>query len=107
MPSPFFGVSDYAFNKAKASVQKAIDAWKDLVITIAAENIAMGINQKNKTKLIADALIPVMQYGQSGSLWQAYQALDHIVITPEMAPFITEERRNWMKNQIIQIISTL
>lgn len=107
MPSPYYNIPDYQFEKAKASVSKAIDAWKNLVIIVAAENVAMGITQQNKTKLIADAMMPVMMYGQSGSLWQAYQALDGIHITPEMAPYITEDRRTWMKNQIIQIISNL
>lgn len=107
MPSPFYNIPDYQYQKAQASVIKAIDSWRNLVITIAAENVAMGITQQQKTKLVADTFLPVMMYGQSGSLWEAYHALDAIKITPQMAPFITEERRNWVKNQIIQIISTL
>lgn len=107
MPSPFYGVPDAYFNKAQATVLKAMEQWKALVVTVAAENIVMGITQQGKTKLIADALAPVMLYGQTGSLWQAYQALDEIKITPEMAPYITEARRQWMKNELIKIISSL
>lgn len=107
MPSPFYGIPDYQFNKAKDTVLKAMDAWKDLIATVAAENVAKGITQQGKTKLVADALMPVLLYGQTGSLWQAYEALDAIKITPEMAPYITEARRQWMKNKLIEIISQL
>lgn len=107
MPSPFYGIPDYQYNRAQQIVNNAITAWRNLVITVAAENLAMGITQQQKTKLIADTLLPVMMYGQSGSLWEAYHALDAIILTPEMAPFITEDRRQWMKNQLIEIISTL
>lgn len=107
MSSPFYNIPDAPYNRCIQIVTKAIDAWKTLVITIAAENIAMGISQQKKTKLIADTMTPVMIYGQTGSLWQAYDALNAIVITPEMAPFITEARREWMRNQLIQIISSL
>lgn len=107
MPSPFFGIPDYQFVKAEQMVNNAIAAWKNLIVIMAAENVCMGIDQKNKTKYIADVLMPVMMYGQTGSLWEAYHALDAIQITPDMSPFITEDRRNWMKNQIIQIISSL
>lgn len=107
MPSPFYNIPDPAFQRCVQIVNNAIAAWRNLVVTVAAENVAMGITQQGKTKMIADAMMPVMMYGQSGSLWEAYNALDAIVITPQMAPYITEERKLWMKNQIIQIISTL
>jgi hypothetical protein len=84
-----------------------MNAWKNLVLTVAAENIAMGITASGKTKLIADTLAPVMVYGASGSLWEAYQALDQIKVTPQMAPFITQDRIQWMKNQLIQILGSL
>lgn len=107
MPSPFFNVPDPAYQRCQQIVNNAITQWHNLVVTVAAENIAMGITQVQKTKYISDLLMPVMMYGQSGSLWEAYHALDAIQITPDMAPFITEERRAWMKNQLIEIISTL
>lgn len=107
MPSPFFNIPDPQYQRCQQIVNNAINAWKALVVTVAAENIAMGITQQQKTKYIADIMMPVMMYGSTGSLWEAYHALDAITITPEMAPFITEERRAWMKNQLIQIISSL
>lgn len=107
MPSPFYNIPDPQYQRCEQIVNNAINSWKALVVTVAAENIAMGITQQGKTKFIADTMMPVMLYGQTGSLWEAYHALDAIKITPEMAPYITEDRRNWMKNQLIQIISTL
>jgi hypothetical protein len=107
MPSPFYNIPDPTYQRCLQIFDNAFNAWHDLIRTIAAENIAMGITQQNKTKYIADILMPVMLYGQTGSLWEAYHALDAIKITPDMAPFITEDRRAWMKNQLIQIISSL
>lgn len=107
MSSPYAHIPDPQYNRCIQIVNNAINAWHNLVVTVAAENIAMGITQQKKTKLIADAMIPVMLYGSTGSLWQAYEALDAIKITSDMAPFITEERRVWMKNELIAIISSL
>jgi hypothetical protein len=107
MPSPYFGISDPIYNRCLQVANNAFIAWKSLVLTVAAENIAAGITQSGKTKLIADTLAPVAVYGNSGSLWEAYYALNEIVVTPEMAPYITEDRINWMRNQLIQILGSL
>jgi len=107
MPSPYFNIPDPAYNRCVQIIDNAINSWKNLVIIVAAENIAMGITQSGKTKLISDTLAPVVLYGSSGSLWEAYEALNKIQVTPEMAPFITHDRIQWMKNQLIQAISNL
>lgn len=107
MPSPFFGIPDGPYLRCQQIMKNALAAWQNIVIVVAAENIALGITSSGKTKLIADALFPVMVYGSCGSLWEAYNAISHIKVTPEMAPFITEARLEWMKNQLIQAISTL
>lgn len=107
MPSPYYNIPDPQYQRAQQIINNAITAWHNLVVTVAAENVCMGISQLNKTKFIADTLMPVMMYGSTGSLWEAYHALDAIVITPDMDPFITQDRVNWMKNQLIEIISTL
>jgi hypothetical protein len=107
MPSPFFGIPDAEYNVCVGIVNNAINAWRGLVVTVAAENVAMGITQQGKTKLIADAMAPIMNYGNSGSLWEAYNALSQIQITPEMHPYITAARVEWMKNQLITIIAAL
>lgn len=107
MPSPFFKIPDPQYNACMQIVNNAIAAWRSLVVTVAAENIAMGITQAGKTQLISGALEEVMFYGQTGSLWEAYNALSRVVITPQMAPFITEARIEWMKNELIQVIASL
>lgn len=107
MSSPFFGIPDGPYNRCLQIANNAFNAWKSLVMTVAAENIVMGITASGKTKLIADTLAPVAMYGGSGSLWEAYYALNNIKVTPEMAPYITEARIEWMRNQLIQILSTL
>ncbi len=107
MPSPYFSIPDPTFNRCQQIMRNSLAAWQNIVIVVAAENIALGITSSGKTKLIADALFPVMVYGSCGSLWEAYNALNHIQITPEMYPYITKDRLEWMKNQLIQAISTL
>jgi hypothetical protein len=107
MASPFFKIPDPAYSRCLQIANNALTQWKNLIIVIAAENIAMGITASGKTKLIADTLAPIMFYGNAGSLWEAYNALNEIKITPEMAPYITQTRIEWMRNQLIQIISSL
>lgn len=103
----FFTIPQPYYDKALATVIAAQTAWARMVQQFAAENIVMGITQAGKTGLIGGALNQVNVYGSTGSLWQAYEALNHVVITPEMAPFLTDDRIQWMRNQMIQAISSL
>ena len=103
----YFPIPQAAYNQCVAIVVAAQTAWTRMVTQFAAENIAMGITQANKTALIGNALQQVNAYGSVGSLWQAYGALSQVVITPDMAPFLTEDRIQWMKNQLILAISSL
>lgn len=82
-------------------------AWQVLQTSFIAENIALGITQQGKTKLVADTFERVLIYGQTGSLWEALAAIDEIVVTPEMAPFVTQARVNWFKNQLQAAIASL
>jgi hypothetical protein len=108
MASPYFPqIPTPVYQRCLQISINADTAWTTLVRIIRAENIALGITNSGKTKLIADTLFPVMVYGSSGSLWEAYNALEQIVVTPEMSPFITKDRLEWMKNQLIQVISSL
>lgn len=107
MPSPFFGIPDAEYGQYVAIVNTAINSWRNLVVTVAAENVAMGITQSGKTQLIADTFEQVMFYGQTGSLYEAYIALGKIKPTPEMAPFVTDARITWMRNQIMLVIRSL
>jgi hypothetical protein len=103
----FFNIPQQTYNEYLPIVQNAYIAWVGMVQQFATENIIMGITQAGKTQLIADALYQVMVYGSAGSLWQAYAALSNVVVTPEMAPYLTAERIQYMRNVMIQIISQL
>ena len=90
-----------------SKVAKAKSEFDKLVNEVAGENIIAQITAAGKTKLIADALRDVAYYGSQGSLWEVYISVEKIKLTPEMAPFLTEERRQAFKNRIIAIISSL
>lgn len=83
-----------------AIVSKAKEFANEIMNIAAAENILMGITQVGKTKLIADTLRDVTYYLQSGSLYEAMTSIDAVVITAEMAPFITSSRLLEFKNKI-------
>ena len=88
-------------------VMAAQQAFNVLVVAFASENVIMGITASGKTGLIASTLQEVMYYGTSGSLWEALNALNDVVVTEEMAPFLTVARINWMKNQLQAAIANL
>lgn len=81
-------------------VNKAKAFSESMIIDAAAENIRLGITQAGKTKLIADTLKDLVYYLQSGSLYEAMIAIDTVVVTPEMSPFITSSRLLVFKNKI-------
>jgi hypothetical protein len=103
----YFPIPQQSYDMCVSIVTAAQLAWVQMVTQFAAENIAMGITQAGKTSLIGNALQQVNTYGSVGSLWEAYAALSYVIITPEMAPFITADRINWMRNQLIQAIGNL
>ena len=90
-----------------AKVAKARAAFDKILNEFAGENVVAGVTAAGKTKLLSDTFADVARYGSQGSLWEAYVALEHIKITSEMAPYFTEERKQEMKNQIIQILGSL
>lgn len=103
----FFPIPQQTYTACLTIVVKAQTTWAAMVQQFAAENIAMGITQAGKTGLIGTALQEVNMYGSVGSLWQAYDALNRVHITSDMAPFLTPERIQWMKNQMIAAISSI
>lgn len=103
----YFNIPQAEYNACLSIIATAQSQWVEMVAQFAAENLAMGITQAGKTGLIADALQIVNTYGSTGSLWQAYNALNDVVITQDMAPYLTEDRIQWMKNVLIQTISNL
>ena len=90
-----------------AKVAKARDGFNKLINELAGENLVAQITAADKTKLISDAVKDVLYYGNSGSLWEAFIATERIVITPEMAPYLTEQRKNEFKNRLVALISSL
>lgn len=90
-----------------AKVAQAKAGFDKLINEFGGENVIAQITAAGKTKLIADAMKDVMFYGSTGSLWEVYVAAERVQITPEMAPFLTEQRRQEFKNRIVQLISSL
>jgi hypothetical protein len=103
----YFTLTQELYNEALAEVQAAQLAWTTLITEFAAENIAMGIIQEQKIVLIGTTLEQVNLYGSQGALAQAYTQLNEVVPTPEMAPYLTNDRIKWMCNKIIQVLGTL
>lgn len=81
-------------------IQNSIIFGNDLMIQFATENVLMGITQAGKTKLIADTLKDVAYYLSTGSLYEVLSAIDEVVVTEAMAPFITTERLATFKSKI-------
>lgn len=102
-----FNVPDYLVNIGKSKVTAAQKAFADMVSTYAGANVIMQITAAGKTELLGNAVRDVMYWGSTGSLWEAYRAVENMEITPEMAPFLTEDLRQQFKNKIVEIISSL
>lgn len=90
-----------------AKVKQAQALFADIIASFAGENVIASITAAGKTKLISDAVRDVLYYGGQGSLFEAYIATEKIQITPEMAPYLTEARKQEFKNKIIEAISKL
>ena len=122
--SDWIEMSVAEFNDYKATHQATYDTWyestqvidtslpyvavvnnakmfaNEIITKAIAENVAMGITQTGKTKLILDTLKDVYYYLQAGSLYEVLTAVDAITVTPEMSPFITSDRLLIFKNKI-------
>lgn len=90
-----------------AKIKQAQAAFEALIAEFGGENVIGQITAAGKTKLIADTMKDVMYYGSTGSLWECYKAVESIKITPEMAPYLTETRKQLFKNRLIEILSSL
>lgn len=90
-----------------AKVKQAQTLFAELISNFAGENVIAQITSAGKTKLIADSVKEVLYYGGQGSLFEAFSAVEKIIITPEMSPFLTETRKQEFKNKIVEIISKL
>lgn len=93
--------------QVQIKIQKAIIGFNNLMVQFVTSNVLTGITQAGKTKLIADTLDDVMRYGQSGSLYAVISALQTIVLTSDMAPFLTTNIINNFIQQIQQLLASL
>ena len=90
-----------------SKVKQAQDLFSQIVQEFAGENLLAQITAAGKTKLIQDAVQEVLDYGNAGSLWEAYAAIERVKITPEMAPFLTGARKMEFKNKLVEALSKL
>jgi hypothetical protein len=104
--STYFNISQPVYNKCLSTIQKAQATWILMVAEFAAENLALGITSDQALKVSA-ALNEVMFYGSEGSLHLAYEALSRVQVTDDMVPFLTADRIQWMRNKMIQVMSSL
>lgn len=100
-------IPEYLIQYGAAKIAKAQAAFNVLVAEYAGTNVVQQITAAGKTKIIGEALRDVMYWGQTGSLWECYHAVEQVEITPEMAPFLTEAIRQQFKNKLIEILGTL
>lgn len=100
-------IPDYLIQYGASKIAKAQVSFNDLVAQYAGSNVIQQITAAGKTKLIGETLKDVMYWGQTGSLWECYRAVEAVKITPEMAPFLTEEIRQQFKNKLVEILSGL
>lgn len=107
LSSMSLNIPPYLIQIGSSKVKKAQEAFNKLVMDFAGENVIAQITAAGKTKIIGDAVKDMVYYGSTGSLWEAYRACEKIEITPEMAPFLTEERKQQFKNKLIEILSSL
>jgi hypothetical protein len=91
----------------RRKIEKAKILFERIATEFSTENVLMGITQAGKTKLIADTLKDVFYYGQTGSLYECLAAIDAIVITPEMSPFLTEDRRAILRQRVLDVLLLL
>lgn len=87
--------------------KKAIADFELMMEEFVGGNIAMQITKFGKTELIGETFKNVQYWGSVASLYQVFNALEKINVTPEMAPFFTEKTKQEMKNRIVEIISRL
>jgi len=110
---------DYLYNYLKMSIDPFVD---ELLITIRAENIELGISQSNKTTEVLgffeqQHMLPgrtrsVSLQGSlnTGSLTVTIEILNYLIANPnlysDINPFVTTDRLTIWKNKIIGKLSS-
>lgn len=100
-------IPPYLIAIGASKVAAAQSAFNKLVLQYAGANVIQQITAAGKTQLIGEAVRDVIYWGSTGSLWEAYKAVEAIKITPEMAPFLTEALKQDFKNKLVEMIGNL
>lgn len=77
-------------DQVEAAISKCISFGNNLFLKYSTQNALAGIGSSGKRKLVADTLRDVHFYAQVGLLAEMIDALEAVVVTSEMAPFITD-----------------
>lgn len=86
---------------------RAIEAFDEIMALFTTENVSMGITQAGKTRLIQHVLQECINFGKAGSLNEAVTEASAIVVLPEYAPFITEERKAKFVNLLTEAYNSI
>jgi hypothetical protein len=76
---------------------------RDLINQFTSENIAMGITQAGKSKLIGLVLRDLVFWLESGSLYVTLEEVERLKssIDPAWSPFVTVDRLNLYKQKVM------
>jgi hypothetical protein len=98
-------IPDYLSAIGQAKYSTCMDIFNQLLTEFGGNNIIAQITAAGKTKLISDAMSETVKYGLVGDLWEVYKQVSLIQITPDMAPYITEDRRQNFKNRLLELMA--
>lgn len=89
-------------------IQDAMEFGQVLIVKFATSNVLMGITQQGLTGSVTDYLHKLSHYTSTGSLYQAISEIERLIslgIPPQFFPFITEERLNQYKLEIVEYLN--
>lgn len=100
------------FNPTQAEVitqiiNNAIIFGNKIIFDAIVENVALGITQSGKTKVISDYFRALQRYLKEGSLFAAIDEINNLInngIPEEFAPFVTETRMTTYKQKLQQYL---
>lgn len=79
-----------------ASINNAAEFGQDLIVQFAVQNVLAGITQAGKTIAVANYLMPVSYYMNTGSLYAAINEINSLIADTSdaksaLSPFITNQ----------------
>lgn len=106
-------LTEASYNTPTAQEQMAILAkmyddarvfGKSLIVQFALENIATGITQAGKTRIVADYCMKIQYYMDSGSLYAALEEVQAMIADTSgrvnMQPWLSDEKLTIYKNKL-------